>query len=92
MRPFFIASGGLAQVDAKVNVQVLEDGVACGAMPPTNTSSPCTTPSSDGTVEKRVQTLTVFKQNGLGFAALSFGLQFAPSTRVTLHLRGARRA
>ena len=86
VRPFFILSGGLAQVDAKVNVQVLEDGTACGAMPPGNTSSPCTTPSSDGTVEKRVQTLTVFKQNGLGFAALSFGLQFAPSTRVTLHL------
>jgi hypothetical protein len=86
VRPMILVSGGIAQVDAKVNVQVLEDGNACGANPPTSTQSPCTTPSSDGVVEQRQQTLTVYRQNGLGFAAATFGVQFAPSTRVGIHL------
>jgi hypothetical protein len=86
VRPMILVSGGLAQVDVKVNVPVVEDGNACGAMPPTTTQSPCTTPSSDGVTEQRQQTLTVYRQNGLGFAAVSAGVQFAPSTRVALHL------
>lgn len=86
VRPFFVVSGGLAQVDSKVSVQVLEDGQACHALNPASTSSACTTPSSDGITEPRQQTLTVFKQNGLGFSSLSFGVQFAPSAKVALHL------
>ena len=86
MRPFFFVSGGVAQVDTKVSVQVLEDGHACGAPNPADTSSPCTSPSNDGVIEKRQQTLTVYKQNGLGFASLAFGVQFAPTAKVALHL------
>src|SRR5262249_34231362 len=89
VRPFIIVSGGVAQVDAKVKVQVLEDGTTCGAANPTDTSSPCTRMSSDGTLEPRQQALTVFRQNGLGFAAATFGVQFAPSPRVAINL-GAR--
>ena len=91
VRPFFMLSGGLAQVDAKVKVQVVEDGTKCGAQNPSDTTSPCTLPNSNGVPEARQQTLTVFRQNGLGFAALAFGVQFVPSTRVALHLavRGA---
>jgi hypothetical protein len=88
VRPFIIVSGGVAQVDAKVNVQVLEDATACGANP-MDTMSACTKPSSDGTLEQRQQYLTVFRQNGLGFAAATFGVQFAPSTRVAINA-GAR--
>ena len=68
VRPMIIVSGGVAQVDAKVNVQVLED------------------PSASGTGEPPSQTLAAYRQNGLGFAAATFGVQFAPSTRVALHL------
>jgi hypothetical protein len=84
VRPFFMFSGGVAQVDAKVKVQVLEDGNKCGAANPANTYSPCTLPQ--GMPEARQQTLTVFRQDGLGFAALAFGVQFMPSTRVGMHL------
>ena len=95
VRPYFFVAGGLAQVDAKVSVQVLEDGTLCGAARPSDTTSPCTVASPgdnlNGVPEKRVQTLTVYKQNGLGFAAIGFGVQFAPTQRVALHLavRGA---
>jgi hypothetical protein len=84
VRPFFMLSGGVAQVDAKAKVQVLEDGNKCGAANPANTYSPCTLPQ--GMPEARQQTLTVFRQDGLGFAALAFGIQFMPSTRVGMHL------
>ena len=86
VRPMILVSGGVEQVDAKVNVPVLEDGNACGANPPSSTTSPCTMPSSDGVVEQRQQTLTVYRQNGLGFAAGTVGVQFAPGARVALHL------
>ena len=86
VRPFILVSGGVAQVDAKVDVQVLENGQVCQAQNPSSVSSPCTKPSSDGTIEQRQQTLTVFRQNGLGFSSLSFGVQFAPSAKVALHL------
>jgi hypothetical protein len=86
VRPFFMFSGGLAQVDAKVKVQVLEDGTKCGALNPQDPSSPCTVLNTNGVPEARSQTLTVFRQDGLGFAAVAFGVQFVPSTRVALHL------
>jgi hypothetical protein len=86
VRPYFMFSGGVAQVDAKVIVQVLENGVSCGATRPSDPTSPCTLPNSQGYPEPRTQNLTVYRQDGLGFGAVAFGLQFAPSTRVTLHL------
>jgi hypothetical protein len=86
VRPYIMLSGGLAQIDTKVNVEVLEDGNVCGADNPKNTSSPCTKKSPDGVLEKRVQTLSVYKQAGLGFGALSFGLHFAPTPAVALYL------
>jgi hypothetical protein len=86
VRPYFMFSGGVAQVDTKVVVQVLENGVTCGAAHPTDPNSPCTIPNSQGYPEARLQNLTAYRQNGLGFGAVAFGVQFAPSTRVTLHL------
>jgi tetratricopeptide (TPR) repeat protein len=84
VRPYFTISGGLAQVDTKVDVQVLEDGVKCGAKNPSSTNSPCTLPV--GMPEKRQQTLTVYRQAGLGFASGGFGVQFAPTAKVALFL------
>lgn len=86
VRPYLMVSGGFAQVDTKVNVEVLEDGNKCGAQNPSDGKSPCTVPSSDGVIEKRIQTLAAYRQAGLGFAALSFGVQFAPTARVALFL------
>ena len=86
VRPYLMLSGGLAQIDTKVNVEVLEDGNACGADNPKNSTSPCTRKSPDGVLEKRVQTLSVYKQAGLGFGALSFGIHFAPTPAVALYL------
>src|SRR6185312_6447842 len=86
VRPMIIVSGGVAQVDVKVNVPVVEDGTACGAMPANSTQSPCTRPSNDGVTEQRQQTLVAYRQNGLGFAAAMVGVQFAPSSRVALHV------
>jgi hypothetical protein len=84
VRPYLMVSGGLAQIDTKVSVQVLEDGNACGAKNPGDTTSPCTLPAGDA--PPRIQTLTVYKQAGLGFAALSFGVHFAPTPMVALYL------
>lgn len=86
VRPYFTVSGGVAQVDTKVQVQVLEDGKTCGAKSPSNTNSPCTIPSSDNHLEDRVQTLTVYRQAGLGFGSVGFGVQFAPTSAVALYL------
>ena len=87
VRPYLMVSGGFAQIDTKVQVQVLEDGVACGATNPSSSKSPCTKPSAtDGSIEPRVQTLNVYKQAGLGFGALSFGVQFVPTSAVALYL------
>lgn len=86
VRPFFMLSGGLAQIDTKVKVQLLEDGRACGAPHPADTTTLCTRMSADGVIEPRQQTVSVYKQAGLGFASLMFGLQFAPTARVALHL------
>ena len=86
VRPYLMVSGGFAQIDTRVDVEVLEDGAACGAANPADLKSPCTRPSADGVVEKRVQTLAAYKQAGLGFGSLSFGVQFAPTARVALFL------
>lgn len=78
-RPFVFLSGGLAQIDSGVAVEVLEDGAACGAAAPANPESPCTqvTDGNTTTPEKRVQKLTAIKQAGQGFIGLGGGLQYA---------------
>ncbi|MDI1444436.1 hypothetical protein [Polyangium sp. 6x1] len=87
-RPFVFAAAGLAQIDTPVSVQVLEDGVACGAQNPADQNSACTKPGNpvyEGTrVEQRVQTLKAYKQAGQGFLALGGGLQYAPLERVAI--------
>ncbi|MDC3959314.1 hypothetical protein [Polyangium jinanense] len=87
-RPFVFAAAGLAQIDTPVNVEVLEDGVACGAANPSDQNSPCTRPGNptyEGTyVEPRIQTLKAYKQAGQGFLALGGGLQYAPLERVAI--------
>jgi len=85
VRPFVQLAGGLAQVDTGVEVEVLEDGEVCGA-DPDDLSSPCTNDSPDGTIEKRVQTLTAHKQAGQGFLGLGFGLSYAPADMLALNL------
>lgn len=84
VRPYMMISGGLAQIDTKVEVEVLEDGKACGAAKPNDSKSPCTLPA--GNPEPRVQKLTAYKQAGLGFGALSFGVHFVPSPIVAIYL------
>ena len=89
VRPFFFVSGGLGEVDTKVNVKVLEDGTKCGAADPGLNSSPCTvqTPGDNNSgPEPREQTLTVYRQAGTGFVSGGFGVQFAPSARVGINL------
>lgn len=85
LRPSIFFSGGVAEIDSKVDVQVLEDGKACGATNPGDTESPCTRPSGGKGVEKRTQTLVTYKRAGLGFASLGFGLDVAPIDRVAIH-------
>lgn len=84
-RPFVQLAGGLMQVDTPVDVEVVEDGEVCGA-DSDDLDSPCTEPSADGIVEKRVQTLTAHKQAGQGFAGLGFGLSYAPAEMLALNL------
>jgi hypothetical protein len=91
VRPYLFAAAGLAQVDTKVNdVEVLEDGVECEAEDPASTLSPCTKKSPDQVLEKRKQTLTVYKQAGTGFAAVGAGIQLAPLPNfgINIGLRG----
>jgi hypothetical protein len=83
VRPFVFVSGGYAQIDTKVSIEVLEDGVACKALDPADTSSPCTRATGkDGAIQPRKQTLSAFKQTGLGFASIGGGVQFSPTSRV----------
>ncbi|MBK9258947.1 MAG: hypothetical protein IPM54_03850 [Polyangiaceae bacterium] len=88
VRPFVFASGGLAQIDSGVDVEVLEDGTACGAADPHNVDSPCTTVTDAdyGKPEKRVQKITAIKQAGQGFVSLGGGVQYAPIERVSLNV------
>lgn len=87
VRPFLFVSGGVAQVDTGVKVEVLEDGFACGASVPEDTSSECTEPSGkDGVIQPRKQSLSAYKQTGLGFASIGGGVQFAPARGVGINL------
>jgi hypothetical protein len=87
VRPWVALSGGLAQFDSAVSVEVLEDGTACGATDPGSTDSPCTLESESG-VEPRVQTLEAVKQAGLGFAGASVGVSFLPAELFEISLGG----
>ncbi len=86
VRPFFFLAGGLAQIDSRVDVEILEDGVTCGAKKPSDTGSDCTRPSKDGFLEPRKQTVSAYKQAGLAFAAGGLGVQIAPSPGIAFHL------
>ena len=81
VRPFFFVSGGLAQVDTKVEVQVLEDSKACGAV----FNGQCQTNSGERK-EPQKQTLKAFKQAGQGFAGGGFGLAYMPVAGFALNL------
>ncbi len=88
VRPYVLLAAGAAQVDVPVDVEVVEDGEACGAENPEDFSSPCDPKypyASD-----RIQTLKAYKQAGLGFAALGFGVAFVPADPIAIHvgLRG----
>ncbi len=78
VRPWIFLSGGFAQVDTAVEVDVLEDGDACGAAEPEDTNSACTTESESGEVEPRIQTVRAIQQAGLGFAGGGAGISFVP--------------
>jgi hypothetical protein len=86
LRPFGFIGGGVAQVDSKVEVHVLEDGNACSAKTPSDPTSPCESTSPDGRKEKRVQDLDAFKQAGTGFVTLGVGLAYTPIRNVGFHL------
>lgn len=87
VRPFVFVSGGYAQIDTQVAVEVLEDGRACGALDPADTASECTVASGkDGAIQPRKQTLSAYKQTGLGFASIGGGVQFSPTRRVGIDL------
>jgi hypothetical protein len=87
-RPFVMVSGGLAQIDSGVTVEVLEDGAQCGAGNPANPESPCTkiTDGNRTTPEPRVQKLTAIKQAGQGFVSLGGGLQYAATDLISLNV------
>ena len=91
VRPFLFLAVGVAQVDSRVDVEILEDGKACEAKKPSDAGSVCTKPSRDGFLEPRKQTVSAYKQAGLGFAAGGVGVQIAPSPGIAFHLavRGA---
>jgi hypothetical protein len=87
VRPFAFVSGGLAQVDTQVDVEVLEDGQACGAVDPTNINSPCTINRTDkAEPEKRRQTLKAYKQAGNGFASLGGGVSLSPIPLIAFNV------
>ena len=82
VRPWIFLNGGLAQVDSKVDVQVVEDGEVCGAENPKSFKSPC----QDGydkaggkNGNERIQTLKAAKQAGQGFVGGGAGISFLPA-------------
>jgi hypothetical protein len=81
VRPFFFVSGGLAQVDTKVEVQVLEDAKACGKV----VNGKCSNNSGER-AEPQKQTLSAYKQAGQGFAGGGFGLAYMPVAGFSLNL------
>lgn len=86
VRPWVFLNGGLAQVDTAVNVDVLEDGDACGAADASNPQSECTAETADGTVQPRVQTLKAIKQAGLGFVGGGLGVSFLPAPLFAINV------
>ncbi len=86
VRPFLFLAVGVAQIDSRVDVEILEDGKVCEAKKPSDTNSNCTRPSRDGFLEPRKQTVSAYKQAGLGFAAGGVGVQIAPSPGIAFHL------
>ena len=89
VRPEVFLAGGLAQVDAHINVEVLEDGNACGAANPGNTKSQCTKPAKgDSQKEPRTQTLIAYKQAGPGFAGGGLLLAIAPVDSFEIMIGG----
>jgi hypothetical protein len=86
VRPFLFLAVGVAQIDSRVDVELLEDGKACVAKTPSDTGSQCTKPSRDGYLEPRKQTVSAYKQAGLGFAAGGVGVQIAPTPGIAFHL------
>jgi hypothetical protein len=81
-RPFLMVSGGLAQVDSKTDVQVLESDATCGVAD----MGVCANASPDGVRERQTQTLTASKQAGQGFVGGGGGITYAPIDAVALHL------
>lgn len=87
VRPFVFVSGGAAQVNSEVDVQVLEDGTACGAANPFDPSSPCTVkPLDRDAPERRLQTLSAYKQAGLGFAGIGGGVSYMVMPRIAFNV------
>jgi hypothetical protein len=86
VRPWINLAGGLAQVDTAIEVDVLEDGEACGAPEPSETGSECTIESQSGEIEPRIQTVRAIKQAGLGFAGLGGGVSFVPVDLFAINL------
>ncbi|XYI00405.1 hypothetical protein ACMHYB_11875 [Sorangium sp. So ce1128] len=84
-RPFVLAAAGVAQVDAEVDVEVLEEAAACGANA-ADITSPCTRPGRSGRLEARQQTLAATRQAGQGFASVGVGVAYAPLDAVSLNL------
>jgi hypothetical protein len=86
VRPFVMVSAGAAQLNSPVEVQVLEDGVACGA-DPGNINDPCTKSSNrESTIEKRLQFVDAYKQAGFGFATVGAGVAVATLDRVSFNV------
>lgn len=80
VRPFFFVSLGLAQVDTKVDVQVLEDSASCVPV-----KGVCTKDSGDGKQPQK-QTLAAYKQAGNAFAGGGVGLSYSPVGGFALNL------
>lgn len=86
VRPFIMVSGGAAQLNSPVEVQVLEDGVTCGANP-ADINDECSISSNlEGSKEKRLQYLDAYKQAGYGFASLGGGVALAVLDRVSFNV------
>jgi hypothetical protein len=87
-RPWVELFGGAAQFDSAVEVQVLEDGEACGA-DPNDPSGPCEPDygkagGDDGNT--RLQTLTAIKQAGLGFIGGGVGVSLMPAKFFAINI------
>lgn len=88
-RPWIFLNGGLAQVDSKVDVQVVEDGEVCGADNPKDFKSQC----QDGydkaggkNGRERIQTLKAAKQAGQGFIGGGAGVSFLPAKMFAINV------